>query len=326
MSRAARTLTGALTAALCCLCLAPARGQQSPTPATTPAPPPVRVSLLVRDKEGRPVSGARREELRVTVGGVEQAVSALTVDESPLSYGLVVDNSASLKELIGAAVASAKLVVLSNRPSDEGFVVRFVGSERITLMQDFTNERALLDRALDGMYIEGGQTALVDALHLAAEHFKAKGKGTAAGPRRRALVLITDGEDRASFYTPDQLVKRLKEEDIRVFCVGLTGNLERQGGVITLSRRERAEAFLTRLAKETGGRAFFVEKVGELRDAAEQIVEHLRAGYVVEFSPAGKGGGPASGKLEIKPSEATKNGRVVIHQPLTLKDGGVKRK
>ena len=323
MSRTSRVLTSALAATLCCLCLSPARGQQSPTP----APTPVRVSLLVTDKEGRPVRGLNKEELRVTVGGVEQAVSALTVDESPLSYGLVVDNSASLRELIEAAIVSAKLVILNSRPVDEGFVVRFVASERITLLQDFTSERALLDRALDQMYVEGGQTALVDALYLAVENFKAKGKGRAAGPRRRALVLISDGEDRASYYKPDQLVKRLHEEDIRVFCVGLTGLLENQRrmNVASKSSREKSEALLTRLAKETGGRAFFVEKVGELKDAAEQIVAHLRAEHVVEFSPAGKGGGPAKGKLEIKPSEATKNVRVIVHQPLTMKDGGIQR-
>ena len=89
------------------------------------------------------------------------------------------------------------------------------------MMQDFTANRAALIDALDEMYVEGGQSAITDALYLGAEHL-AKRKGDWPMTRRRALVLITDGEDRANKYKHEQLLAKLRETDAQVFVVALT--------------------------------------------------------------------------------------------------------
>ena len=107
--------------------------------------------------------------------------------------------------------------------------------------------------------------------------------------RRRALVLVTDGEDRASFYKREQLFEALKEQDVQIYVIGFVNELDREGGLIKKSQREKAVALLDRLAKETGGRAFYPTSLSELPGIAEQITKDLRTQYVISYRPATKG-------------------------------------
>lgn len=321
-----RALTRALAAVLLACSAHALRAQQTTTPATptaaTPAaaPTPFRVGLLVADAKNLSIDDVRREDVRVTLGGVEQAVSLFARDESPVSLGLVVDNSGSLRTLIGAVVTAAQTFVRNLRPGDEAFVVRFVSSDQIKLLHDFTSDRAALERALGEMVVEGGQTAIFDALHLSAEHLAAKGK--ADGPRRRALVLISDGDDRSSFYKPEQVLGRLRELDVQVFGIGLPGAVGPTRRLISKSAKEKAEDLLKQLARETGGRVFFPETGEELKAALVEVILNLRGRYVVEFVPAGRDGRPASGRIEIKVSNAPgRPDRQTFHRPWVFKKG-----
>lgn len=302
---------------------APAQQQQTPTPTPTPGaprlrtPPPIRidepddagpegqeieedevvtidtslVNLQVRvvDRNNRPVNDVRDSEFRVYENGVEQEIRAVTKEEVPISYGLVVDNSGSLRTQINKVIDAGKTIVDSNRPGDETFVVRFVSSDEIKIMQDFTPDRQTLHDALDDMYVEGGQTAVLDAVYLSAEHASAHKKGNPLeDKRRRALILVTDGEDRASFYKQEQLFEALKENDVQIYIIGFVNELEREGGFIKKSRREKATSLLNRLAKETGGRAFFPTSLTELPEIANEITKDLRTQYVVSYKPQAK--------------------------------------
>ena len=127
-------------------------------------------------------------------------------------------------------------------------------------MQDFTADKQALGDALDDMFIEGGQTAVVDAVYLAAEHASGRRKQTgdpAEDKRRRALILVTDGEDRNSFYKQEQLWEALKEQDVQIFVIGFVNELEKERGFISKSKRAKAVSLLDRMAKETGGRTFY---------------------------------------------------------------------
>jgi len=113
-------------------------------------------------------------------------------------------------------------------------------------------------------------------------------KGNDNDRRRRALIVVTDGEDRGSQYTQEELFQRLREEDVQIYVIGFVNELDKEGGVIRKSPREKAVALINRMAKETGGRAFFPESLSELPQIADEIVRDLRTQYVVSYSPTNK--------------------------------------
>lgn len=190
---------------------------------------------------------------------------------APLSYGLVVDNSGSLREHLSDVIGAAKTIIEANAPGDEAFVVRFVSSDKIEVVRDFTASGQALGRALDDMFVEGGQSAVVDAVYTSAEHLAQR-----VGPdasRRRALILLTDGEDRASFYTQGQLMTFLRERKIPVYVLAFPASVKKDRGRLA---HAKALALIKTLAEESGGRAVVVEEMSELASGAAELVKHIR--------------------------------------------------
>jgi Ca-activated chloride channel family protein len=252
----------------------------------------VNLHVRVVDRNNRPINDVADADFRVVENGVQQQIQFVTREEVPITYGLVVDNSGSLRNQIGQVVEAAKTIIESNKPGDESFVVRFISSDEIKIMQDFTADKQALGDALDDMFIEGGQTAVIDAAYLAAEHASER-RGKTGDPvedkRRRALILVTDGEDRNSFYKQEQLFESLKESDVQIFVIGFVNELEKERGFIAKSKRDKAVSLLDRMAKETGGRTFYPTSLSELPGIAEQITKDLRTQYVISYRPANKG-------------------------------------
>jgi Ca-activated chloride channel family protein len=246
----------------------------------------VNLHVRVIDRNNRPINDARADDFRVFENGVQQQVQFVTKEEVPITYGLVVDNSGSLRNQIGQVIEAGKTIVGSNKTGDETFVVRFISREDIKIMQDFTADRQSLDDALDDMFIEGGQTAVIDAVYLAAEHASERRKNDPVeDKRRRALILVTDGEDRESFYKQEQLFDSLKEEDVQIFVIGFVNELDKERGFIAKSKRQKAVDLLDRMAKETGGRTFYPTSLSELPSIADQITKDLRTQYVISYKP-----------------------------------------
>lgn len=252
----------------------------------------VNLHVRVVDRNNHPINDVANTDFRVTENGVPQQIQFVNREEVPITYGLVVDNSGSLRSQIAQVVEAAKSIVESNKPGDETFVVRFISSDEIKIMQDFTADKQALGDALDDMFIEGGQTAIVDAVYLAAEHASER-RGKSGDPaeekRRRALILVTDGEDRNSFYKTEQLFESLKEEDVQIYVIGFVNELEKERGFITPSKRAKAVSLLDRMAKETGGRTFYPTSLSELPAIADQITKDLRTQYVISYKPATQG-------------------------------------
>ena len=113
-------------------------------------------------------------------------------DEIPVSYGLVVDTSGSQRLLLEKIIGLVNDIVEQNKPDDETFLVSFVDTEKIVLQQDFTASKDAISDAADDIYIQGGQTAIIDAVSFSAKHFVEKAR-TDTG-RSRVLILITDGD------------------------------------------------------------------------------------------------------------------------------------
>lgn len=245
--------------------------------------------VRVIDRNNHPINDVRQDDFRVFENNVAQTITSFTREEVPITYGLVVDNSGSLRNQIGQVIEAGKSIISSNKPGDETFVVRFVSSDEIKIMQDFTADRQSLTDALEDMYVEGGQTAIVDAVYLAAEHASERRKNDPVeDKRRRALILVTDGEDRSSFYKTEQLFEALKEEDVQIFVIGFVNELEKDRGFIAKSKRDKAVSLLDKMAKETGGRAFYPNSLSELPEIADQITKDLRTQYVISYIPKAK--------------------------------------
>ncbi len=286
--------------------ISPQLGEPPPPPVLKPKPTPtppeefgegevvkvdtelVTLNVRVIDRNNRPIDNVTETDFRVFEDGVEQPVAFFTRDEVPVSYGLAVDNSGSLRSQLQSVIDAGKTIINSNKPGDETFLVRFISSDKIETMQDFTSNMDLLLEGLDNMYVEGGQTAVIDAVFLSAERVAEYKKGDDNDRRRRALIVVTDGEDRVSFYKQEQLFARLREADVQIYVVGFVNELEKDGGFIRKSSRDKAVNLLNKLASETGGRAFFPESISELPRIANEIVRDLRTQYVVAYNPTNK--------------------------------------
>jgi len=286
--------------------IAPTLGEPPPPPKLKPTPTPtppevldpdsvikitselVQLHVRVIDRNNKPIGNVSKAEFHVYEDGVLQPIETFTREDVPISYGLAVDTSASLRSQIQSVIDAGKTIVNSNKPGDKTFLVRFISSDKIQTEQDFTDNRDLLIDALDNLYVEGGQTAVIDAVYLSAEHVAEYKEGDDTDRRRRALIVITDGEDRSSFYKQEQLFARLREEDVQIYVIGFVNELDKDAGFIRKSPRDKAVNLINKLASETGGRAFFPESVSELPQIANEIVRDMRTQYVIAYNPTNK--------------------------------------
>lgn len=277
--------------------------QPTPTPAPDRLPPPpmikeedevykvetelVNLNVRVVDRNSRPINNLRQNEFKIFEDGVLQQIDFFSKSEVPTNYSLVIDNSGSLRAQIEQVIEAGKILINANRPADETSVIRFVSSEKIEILEDFTSNKADLIDALDSkIYTEGGQTAIIDAVYLAAQRVSAHDKKASDIDRtRRAMILVSDGEDRASYYNERQLFELLRETDVQIYVIGFVGDLSKEGGFIGKSPQGKAKAFLERLASETGGKAYFPSAVTELNNIAGEIATELRVQYSIGYIP-----------------------------------------
>ena len=280
----------------------PARVEQQAAAAReTTAEGLVVLKVQVIDKKGRYVDDARAEDFRVREDGAEQKIESFVKEELPVSYGVVVDNSGSMRkslDLIGRACVS---MVAANRAGDETLVVRFVGADRIQTLADFTSSREELADAFGEMYAEGGETALLDAVYLTVERVAEHRRGEPN--RSRSVVLVTDGEDRRSTRKREELFELLRGAGVRVFSVGLIQSLE-SGGGFRRSPRERAGDLLDSFAELSGGRAFYPKTGQELQQAVAEINRGLRNHYVLGYRPANAAHDGRFRKIKIEMADA----------------------
>ena len=253
---------------------------QEPSPTVKPAGPTVQLSLIVTDSKNKPVNTISKEDIHLVEDKVEQTVLSVEADARPVDLGLVIDSSASLRSLIESILEGARLVVVNRRPEDEIFIERFISSDKIEKLQGFTRDEDALTKALNSIMIEGGRSAILDALYMAADFVADHNRKS---DRRKALVLFTDGEDRASIYKLDKLISLLRQKKVQVFIVGLTLELDEQGAIGRASARDKAEKLLNTIADETGGRAFFPRNKSELVDSITKIVHDLHRQFRITY-------------------------------------------
>lgn len=246
----------------------------------------VNLNVRVVDRGNRPINSLGQDDFRIYEDGVLQKIDSFSQAEVPTNYSLVLDNSGSLRFQLDKVIEASKIVVATNRPDDETSVIRFVSQDKISIEQDFTSDKTDLYDTLDNLYVEGGQTAIIDAAYLAVERVQNyEQSGRIDDKKRRAIILVTDGEDRASFYSEEQLYELLRESDVQIFAIGFVNELKKEGGFISKSPQKKAKRFLERMTEETGGKVYFPESLAELDSIAEDIARELRTQYLISYYP-----------------------------------------
>lgn len=278
---------------------------QTPPPPALPTPSPtppkineediitevktelVNLNVRVIDRNSRPVNGLPETEFKIFEDNAPQQIEFFSRSEVPTNYGLVIDNSGSLRQQLEKVIEAGKILVATNKPEDETIIIRFVSRDKITIEQPFTKNKVDLNDSLDNLYIEGGQTAIIDAVFLASEkvseYEQQRGK---EDRKRRALIVVSDGEDRDSYYSEAQLFEMLRETDVQIYTIGFVSELSKDSGFISKSPQGKAKAFLQRLATETGGKAYFPSSTAELAGMAKEIASELRMQYSIGYVPS----------------------------------------
>jgi Ca-activated chloride channel family protein len=274
--------TTILALALVSLALSPTLFAQDPTPlAAKPPGPTIQLSLIVTDSKDKSVDTISKDDVRLVEDKVEQTVLSVEPDVRPVDCGIAIDTSGSVRRFIQPIVDGARLIIVNRQPKDEIFLERFVSSDRIEKLQDFSSDEKVLTKALDTLYVEGGQSAVIDAVYTAAQYVADHNRNL---DRRKVLVLFTDGEDRKSYYNLEKLLKLLHKERVQVFAVGLIKDLtDRPTNITRAGNRERAVQLLTTIAEETGGRVFFPKDQSEMSDSVAQIVRDLRGQFRITY-------------------------------------------
>ena len=250
-----------------------------------PAGPTVELSMIVTDSAKKSVDKIQKEDVHVIEDKVEQTVLSVERDRRPVDCVIAIDSSGSLRSLMPTTLEAAKVIIMNRRPEDEILVMRFISSDKIEKMVDFTGDERALLFALWQVRIEGGQSAIIDALYIAASNAFTDDKKTGKD-RRKAVVIITDGEDRNSRFTQDALIKMLRQSDVQVFALGLVVELDKESGLMRKSPREKAEKLLQTVTSETGGRVFFPKKKTELIDSIQQISTDLHGQFRLTYQSA----------------------------------------
>jgi Ca-activated chloride channel family protein len=278
------------------------RSTATPTPAKTASPEPtvetddepikidtelVNLNVRVVDRNNRSIANLTQNDFTVYEDNVPQKIEFFSKAEVPTNYAMVIDNSGSMRLQLDKVIEASKIIVNTNRADDETSIIRFVDSEKIEITQEFTNNKADILESLDNLFIDGGPPAIIDAVYLAAERVDQYEKSRNPNDRkRRALILVSDGEDRDSFYKEQQLFELLRESDVQIYAVGFINELSKEGGFISKSPLGKAKAFLERLAKETGGKVYFPNSLSELNGIAQDIANELRTQYSIGYQPA----------------------------------------
>lgn len=274
----------------------------TPNVAVSPTPPPiveddtgdliidtelVNLSVRVVDRLNRPVANLQQGNFKIFEDKLPQEIQFFSQEQVPTDYALVIDNSGSLRFQLEKVIEASKIIIGTNKSEDNTSVVRFVSSDKIEILQDFTSDKEELNDALDNMFIEGGQTAIIDAVYLAAERINEfNAKQNANDRKRRALILVSDGEDRNSYYKEQQLFDLLLESDVQIYTIGFVNDLEKDGSIIRKSPQKKAKSFLTKLSTETGGKAYFPESLSDLNKIAADIANELRTQYSIGYVPS----------------------------------------
>jgi VWFA-related protein len=259
---------------------------QIPTAPAAPPPPPetggqesrirVDVNLVVLhttviDDRGRFADGLKQDSFRVLEDKVEQKLAVFKREDIPVSMGLVIDNSGSMRDKRPRVNQAAITLVEASNPQDEAFVVNFNDDFYLDLDKDFTNSVPELKEALERIDSRGS-TALYDAIIGSLDHVKKGHKD------KKVLLIVTDGEDNTSHNSLEKTIREVQKTDTVIYTIGLLSEESKKSA-------KRAKRALEEIAKASGGLAYFPENVEDVHSICEQVAHDIRNQYTLAYYP-----------------------------------------
>jgi Ca-activated chloride channel family protein len=237
----------------------------------------VSLDVTVIDNNNTPVFNLKKEDFDVFEDKVKQQIDDVSREEVPISFGLVVDSSGSMRSKLQTVTDSALGIIKTMRPDDEAFVSQFKAEPE--LIQDFTSDKRELEEALGEIFTSSG-TALLDAIIATSDYAQEK-----AQRRRKAIIVITDGVEKNSSVKEKEVLEAIKENEVQVYLVGFVDE-DDTGGIFGKSGAKKAKDLLQRIADDSGGRAFFPKDISEMSEISKQIAKDLRTQYVLSYYPS----------------------------------------
>jgi VWFA-related protein len=229
----------------------------------------VLLNCAVLDAKGRPVMDLNRGNFRVWEDGAPQKINSAQLLDQPVSMGILIDNSGSMRDKRTAVNDAAYHLLNASNPHDEAFVVNF--SDHAYLDQRLTTDRVVLDRGISRSD-SAGTTALYDAVAASADELAKHGKN-----RKQVLLIITDGADNASALNLRDAIRRVQGlGGPVVYTIGLLFDTER-------NESDRARSDLETLSQETGGVAYFPRSLQDVYSIAADVARDIREQYVVDY-------------------------------------------
>ncbi|HEY6546404.1 MAG TPA: VWA domain-containing protein, partial [Vicinamibacteria bacterium] len=262
--------------------LVPATARSQAPPGQVPRTPTfgseveiINLNLSVTDGRNRYITDLDQKDFAVFEDGIRQELSLFTHENLPISLSVLIDTSASMQEKLPQARGAATRFIKTLRPQDDAQIVQF--NDRSTTLQDFTNDQALLEAAIKRTDA-AGPTALYNSMYVALKDLSKR--KASAELRRRALVVLSDGEDTASLVNDEQVMELARKSEIAIYPISLRPSRPQDRGRMAFSQ---AEHILTSLARDTGGQVFFPESLSELDNVYDRIAEELRTQYSLGY-------------------------------------------
>lgn len=257
----------------------------------------VLLDVSVKDATGNHVESLEKKDFRVYEDGKLQTITHFSSDDVPVTVGLVIDKSGSMRPKHADVVTAAIVFVHASNPKDEVFVVNFNDRASFGLPRDisFTDDIETLRAALS-MKPPDGRTAIYDAIVLALNHLE---KGTR---EKKALVLVSDGGDNSSTEGFANVIQRVQESRATIYTIGLFDDED----------PDRNPKVLARLARISGGEAFLPKQVPEVVGICRQIAKDIRTRYTIGYVPVRVSDKGALRKIKVVASQPG-GGKLVVH-------------
>jgi Ca-activated chloride channel homolog len=224
----------------------------------------------VVDKNGKLVTNIPQASFKVFENNVEQPLKIFNREDVPVSMGIIIDNSGSMREKRPKVAAAALELVKASNPQDEVFIVDF--NDVAYLDAPFTNNIKKLEQVLDKIDTRGG-TAMRDAISMSIDYAKEYGKKS-----KKVLLVITDGNDNTSNETLEQLIRKARQSEVLIYSIGLLNDEEPR-------EARAAKRALKELGIASGGLDYYAKTLSEVETITPQIAHEIRNQYILAYSP-----------------------------------------